>query len=97
MPSEPLRHRCTLANASGLHLRPIQAFVTEALKFQSEVTVAKNAAAPVNGKSAINMLTLAAEKGAELTVEVTGPDAEAALAALKIVLERISGGEFEVE
>ncbi len=42
MSGEPLRHRCTLANAAGLHLRPIQAFVEEALKYQSEITVAKN-------------------------------------------------------
>src|SRR6266446_626259 len=97
MQGEPLRHRCTLANASGLHLRPIQAFVEEALKFQSEVTIAKDGSPPVNGKSSINMLTLAAEKGAGLTVEVLGPDAEGALSVLTKVLERISAGEFEVE
>ena len=97
MQGEPFRHRCTLANASGLHLRPIQAFVEEALRFKSEVTIAKDCSPAVNGKSSINMLTLAAEKGAGLTVEVIGPDADKALEALKKVLERISAGEFEVE
>jgi phosphotransferase system HPr (HPr) family protein len=78
-------------------MRPIQAFAEEALKFQSDITVIKNGAAPVSGKSSINMLTLVAEKGTELIVEVSGPDAAEAMAALAKVLERISCGEFEVE
>jgi phosphocarrier protein HPr len=95
MQGEPLRHRYTLANSAGLHLRPIQAFVEEAAKFQSDIKVVKDGSPPVNGKSPINMLTLAAEQGTALDLEIMGPDAEAALTALLKVLDRISGGEFE--
>jgi phosphotransferase system HPr (HPr) family protein len=97
MQGEPHRHTHTLANPSGLHLRPISAFVEEALKFQSDVMVSRDGSPPVNGKSSINMLTLAAEQGTALIVEVSGPDAQQALSALVKVLERISSGEFEVE
>jgi phosphocarrier protein len=41
----------------------------------------------VNGKSILSLLTLAAEEGSSLTLEVEGPDEREAIDALKQVLE----------
>lgn len=69
----------------------------EARKYQCDITVSKEGVEPVNGKSSFSMLTLVAEQGTALTLEVSGTDAAPALAALIKVLERVSSGEFEIE
>ncbi|MCS7044849.1 MAG: HPr family phosphocarrier protein [Gemmataceae bacterium] len=88
MSQEPLRRTVTIASPHGLHLRPIQAFVELANKFQSDVTVS-NAKERVNGKSGFGLMTLAAEQGSQLTLEVSGPDASEAIEALAAVLARV--------
>jgi phosphotransferase system HPr (HPr) family protein len=81
MNSAPLQRKVHLANPNGLHMRPIAAFVEVAERFQSSVTVAYDGKC-VNGKSAWDLMLLAAMPGAELTLEADGPDAEEALEAL---------------
>ena len=71
----------SITNATGLHARPASPFVTEAKKYQSNVTI-KNVdkdSAPVNAKSI--MMILAAGLGTGTTVEVAcdGEDEQAAL------------------
>ncbi len=83
--SDPLRRTVTITNAQGLHMRPITAFVELAGKFQSAVAVLKGNER-FNGKSPISLLGLGAEQGTELVLEVTGPDADAALDALANLL-----------
>jgi phosphotransferase system HPr (HPr) family protein len=90
MNGEPLRRTITVANPQGLHMRPITAFVETANKFQSDVFLAKEGDAKINGKSPLGLLGLAAEQGTLLTLEVHGPDAEEALLALLEVLNRTS-------
>jgi len=69
-------------------MRPSAAFVETAGRFQSTVNV-KHEGRTVNGKSLWDLLLLAAMPGSELTIEVDGPDASAALDALVTVLETI--------
>ena len=74
----------TISNATGLHARPASVFVTEAKKYQSNVTI-KNVdkdTAPVNAKSI--MMILAAGLGTGTKVEITcdGADENEALGAL---------------
>src|SRR3982750_2399653 len=90
MTGESLRRSVTITNPQGLHLRPIQAFVELAARFKSDVQLARDGRAPVNGKSALSLLTLAAEQGTVMHLEVSGPDCHEALAALAEVLERAS-------
>jgi phosphotransferase system HPr (HPr) family protein len=71
----------TIVSPHGLHLRPVRHFVELANRFQSEVTVS-DGKQRVNGRSAINLLTLGVKCGASLTLDVQGPDAEQALDAL---------------
>lgn len=80
---EPVLARCRvpIVNVYGLHVRPATKFVKLAQSFRSQVRVEYQGRA-VNGKSLLNMTGLAAECGTSLDLEVEGPDAEAALAAL---------------
>lgn len=80
-----LRRTVTITNPMGFHFRPIAAFAQLAMRFQCNVTVWKDDRR-VNGKSPLELMTLAAEQGTALIVEVSGTDAPAALDALAEVL-----------
>jgi phosphocarrier protein len=87
MNGAPLQHKVTITNPRGFHLRPMGAFAQLAARFQSSVKVSHRGQT-VNGKSIFELMLLAAEQGAELTVEVAGPDAAAALDALAALLRQ---------
>ncbi len=75
------RRQVEILNALGLHLRPADKFVRLAHQFQSEVRVIHEGRS-FNGKSILDLTSLAAECGTQLDLEAQGPDAEAALEAL---------------
>ena len=79
--SDVSRRRVKIVNTYGLHMRPSSKFVKLASSFQSEIRVHFREAT-ANGKSLLDMTSLAAEFGTTLDLEARGPDAEAALAAL---------------
>jgi phosphocarrier protein HPr len=70
-----------VTNPQGLHARPADMFVKTACQYKSKIEVVKDNER-IDGKSILNILTLAATEGTELRIEATGPDAEAALEAL---------------
>ncbi|MEQ8659548.1 MAG: HPr family phosphocarrier protein [Gammaproteobacteria bacterium] len=76
----------TIINRLGLHARAASKFVQTAGGYASTVTVTRGDKA-VNGKSIMGVMTLAAAQGAELAIETSGEDAEAALAALVALVE----------
>ena len=59
----------------------------EAGRFKSEIMVCKEGA-EVNGKSVMQLMLLAAEYGAQVTLRVTGPDEQEALAAIEELFRR---------
>jgi phosphocarrier protein HPr len=71
----------TIVNPLGLHARPAAQLVKLANTFASEIQMEKDEG-PVNGKSIMGVMMLAAECGSSLTVRAEGPDADAAVAAL---------------
>lgn len=75
-----------LSNKYGLHARPATLIAQSAKTFKSDVTLVKGDE-KVNAKSIFNLMTLAAEKGATLTVRATGVDAEAAVAKIVALVE----------
>lgn len=84
----PVRCQVEISNPLGLHMRPADKFVKLALQFKAEVRVIHNGNA-FNGKSILDLTSLAAECGTLLEVEARGPDAEQAIAALsELVLAR---------
>jgi len=93
MTGDTLRQAIVITNPQGLHMRPIVEFVELASRYKCDIALGKTGGALVDGKSAFALLGLGAEQGTELTLEVKGPDAEPALAALSEVLRRSSTDE----
>jgi phosphotransferase system HPr (HPr) family protein len=80
-------------NKVGLHARPAALFVQTANKFQSKVKV-KNLTTKgdfVDAKSIIMVLTLGVMKDHEVLIQTDGPDSDAALDALKALIENNFG------
>jgi len=73
--------------AKGLHLRPADMLAREARRWRSRVDVIAKSQR-VDGKSILDVMTLAAEAGSRVVIEVTGPDAVAALAAISDLFAR---------
>ncbi len=83
----------TIVNKLGLHARASAKLTQVASGFQSDVWLARNGRR-VNAKSIMGVMMLAAGKGAALTVEADGADAEAALAAIRaLVADKFGEGE----
>jgi len=82
----PIRRQVQVVNALGLHLRAADRFVRLAQQYRSEVCVHRDGRAG-NGRSILDLTTLVAECGSRLEIEVHGPDAEEAIAALCALVE----------
>ncbi len=80
----------TLASKSGLHARPAAVFVQRAKAFQSQITLSKDGKT-ANGKSILSVLTLGAEQGQQITLQIEGDDAQLALEKLAALLEEDLG------
>jgi phosphocarrier protein len=81
-----------IINKRGLHARASAKFVQLAEKFESAITVTRNAET-VGGNSIMGLMMLAAGPGTSVTVSATGPDAEAAVTALAQLVESKFGEE----
>lgn len=86
MSGETLQRKVTIVNPQGFHMRPQSQFAQLAQRYQCEVMLSLGGNR-VNGKSQWDLMMLAAEPGAVLLLEVSGPDAADALEALARVLE----------
>ena len=80
------RRRVRIVNVYGLHMRPSTKFVTIAARFRSVVWVEVQGV-KVNGKSILEMTTLAAECGSMIDLEAKGDDAEQAIEALAALVD----------
>jgi phosphocarrier protein len=81
------RRAIEIVNAMGLHLRAAQRFAELAQRYRAEVWVHRKDQT-VDGKSVLDLLTLAAECGTRLDLEARGADAEAVLAALAALVKQ---------
>lgn len=71
---------------AGLHARPAGVLVKKAGEFSSKITLEKDEKA-IDAKRLLAVLSLGAKQGDELTITVEGSDEEAALEAVKAVIE----------
>lgn len=85
--SQTVSREVIVANEQGLHARPADLVAREARRWQSRIEVVGKAQR-VDGKSILDLLTLAAEAGTRLVLEATGPDASEALDALGSLFEQ---------
>jgi phosphocarrier protein HPr len=82
-----------LLHKTGLHMRPAGRIMETASRFKADVHLSW-ADRSANAKSILEMLSLAAPPGAELTLEAQGSDAEQALDALEaLIRDRINPEE----
>jgi phosphotransferase system HPr (HPr) family protein len=70
-----------------MHARPATMFAEIAGQFESEITVAHGNHDPVDGKSIMQLMMLAATQGTSLIIVAAGSDADTALNELKMLIE----------
>lgn len=85
--SESHKRQVVVTNPQGLHARPADMFVKVAQQFPCLVEVVKGNER-VDGKSILDILTLAAVEGTTLSIEATGDNAQQAVEALVGLVER---------
>lgn len=76
----------TIEDEVGLHARPAAIFVRTAAGFAADITVTRDDRT-ADAKSLLEVLQLEAGKGSVITVTAEGDDADAAVQALRGVLE----------
>ena len=77
--------KVVIENPLGLHARPAAIFVQTASQYKCDVHVEREDIR-ISGKSIMGIMMLAAEQGAEITIETDGEDAEECLEALVIIV-----------
>ena len=77
-----------IASPAGLHARPAALFVKAAAASGLPVHIAKTGGDPVDAGSMLDVLTLNAAQGDEVTLTADGDGAEETLAALADLLAR---------
>lgn len=80
--NEPLSIEVTVNNRYGLHLRCCNEIARLAAGFSSKITLSSSRR-QADAKSMLNLATLAAAHGTQLTVTAVGDDARQALEAMR--------------
>ena len=75
-----------IVNPSGLHLRPAGMLCQTSMKFKSSVMILHKDK-EINAKSVLNVMASGVKCGAEVEVQCTGEDEEAALEAVCTLIE----------
>jgi phosphocarrier protein HPr len=79
-----------IVNKLGLHARASSKLTQTASQFTSEVWIEKNGR-KVNAKSIMGVMMLAAAMGSSITLEANGTDEQAAMDALKTLINDYFG------
>lgn len=87
------RKRVLIINRLGLHARAAARLVQSAMAFESDIKIEAGDKV-ANGKSIMELMMLAAARGATLELTIQGPDEEAAMQSLEaLVLDRFGESE----
>lgn len=81
-----IRTTITISNKLGLHARASAKLTKLAGSFQCDVHMARNGRR-INAKSIMGVMMLAAGQGTEVEIETDGADEEAAMAALRALID----------
>lgn len=87
-----LKQKITIKNSSGLHARPSAALVKLASKFKADFYIHMYGYR-VNGKSILGVMTLAADEGSEMELELSGEDEKEAMQAIVDLIDSKFGSE----
>ena len=81
-----IRTTITISNRLGLHARASAKLTKLAGGFQCDVHMSRNGRR-INAKSIMGVMMLAAGQGTEIEIETDGADEEAAMAALRALID----------
>ena len=81
-----IKSTIVISNKLGLHARASAKLTKLAAAYKSDVHLARNGRR-VNAKSIMGVMMLAAGIGSELEIETDGPDEDAAMAAVRELIE----------
>jgi phosphocarrier protein HPr len=81
-----IRTSITISNRLGLHARASAKLTKLATGFKSEVFMSRNGR-KVNAKSIMGVMMLAAGMGAEVEIETEGEDEQAAMDAIRALID----------
>lgn len=84
--------KVVIQNKAGIHARPASMLVQTASKFQSKIKLAAKGKS-VDAKSILMIMSLGLVKDTEVVVSAEGSDAEAAVAAIKELVDSKFGEE----
>ena len=87
MADDTCEKSCTVRNKMGLHARPAAMIVQTANRYACDVTLEKDGQ-PVNGKSIMGVLMLAAGQGTVVTVRTLGEQAHQCADAIAELFEK---------
>jgi phosphocarrier protein HPr len=85
-----IKQEIEIINKLGLHARASSKLTQTASQFSSEIWIEKNGR-KVNAKSIMGVMMLAAAKGSTITLEAIGIDEQAAIEALKMLINDYFG------
>lgn len=86
----------TIKNKLGLHARAAATFVRLSNRFSSDIKLIKDGY-EVNGKSILGVLSLAAVKGSQVEIVISGEDAKEAFEEIKNLIENGFGEGIQDE
>ena len=86
VPPGAISRELLIINKRGLHARASAKFVQTVERFNADVWVTRGSET-VGGTSIMGLMMLAAGPGTTITVSVSGPEADAALAAITQLVE----------
>jgi len=84
--------KVVIANKAGIHARPASMLVQSATKFQSKIKLAAKGKT-IDAKSILMIMSLGLVKGTEVVISAEGSDADAAVKAIKELVESKFGEE----
>ena len=87
MSEATLSKRLEIKNRLGLHARAAAQLVEIARQFDADISIVKDGQA-VDGKSILGLMMLAAAQGTCIDVNVSGPQAAAALDAIERLIDQ---------
>jgi phosphocarrier protein HPr len=82
-----IRQRATVGSRVGLHARPVAIITQKAASLEAKVRIGRDGRDPVDARSPLLLMTLGAEHGDEVVIEVEGPGASEALAEMVALVE----------
>jgi phosphotransferase system HPr (HPr) family protein len=94
MQTSPISRVVVVRNKQGLHARPADQFARLAAKFDAKVVLIRDSRR-VPATSIIELLTLGATQGTQLTLEAEGSAAQEAVDALANLVENVFPREDE--